>query len=147
MHSRPRLSSVRSAVSFPHDDAFGVPASDGAASGVVGAVLYADRQLRLTYHPHPSATLIQLIGEVDFTNGAALEETLRRAGHGDDRLLVDLRHLRFIDTGGMRLLARLCSTGAVRLVNVPPYLRRLADLLDLPLRISTPDGTTAHDPR
>ncbi|GII06188.1 STAS domain-containing protein [Planobispora takensis] len=129
-------------MTLPHDDA-GAP--DGACHGVIGAVLYADRHLRLIYHPHPGATLIHLIGEVDAGNCAALHETLARAGHGDDCLLIDVQRLRFIDAGGMRVLAKLCATGAAQLINVPPYLQRLADLLELPLRISGPDGGTTHD--
>ncbi|GII03114.1 STAS domain-containing protein [Planobispora takensis] len=143
-HSRPSLTVARGTVTLPHDDA---GASDGAAChGVIGAVLYADRQLRLIYHPHPGATLIHLIGEVDAGNCAALEEMLIRVGHGDDRLLIDAQHLRFIDTGGVRLLARLSQQGTARLINVPSHLQHLADLLDLPLRTGTPNSAH-HRPR
>ncbi|GGS75186.1 hypothetical protein GCM10010156_37500 [Planobispora rosea] len=143
-HSLARLAVVRSTVMLPHEDASRLPASESASSGVLGAVLYADRLVRLTYHPQPGATLIRLTGQIDATNHAALEETLRRVGHGEDRLLIDLRDLHFIDTAGMRLLVRLCSTGAARLVNVPPFLQHLTELLNLPLRISAPDGPAAE---
>ncbi|MFC4062629.1 STAS domain-containing protein [Planomonospora corallina] len=128
------------------DDAAGVLEADGAAfHGVVSAVLYADRRLRLTYRPQPGAALIRLIGEIDATNRAALEETLVRARHGGDRLLVDVRHLRFVDVGGLRTLAELCRTGTARLVNVPPRLHRLAGRLGLSLRAGAPDGASEHD--
>ncbi|GII04499.1 STAS domain-containing protein [Planobispora takensis] len=116
---------------------------DATAADVTDAILYADRQLRLTYRPRPGAALIQLIGEVDSTNRPALAETLTRAGHDGDLLLIDLRHLCFVDAGGMRLLAQLCQAGTARVVNVPPYLRRLAELLDLPLCDGAPVVPTA----
>ncbi|WP_344859781.1 STAS domain-containing protein [Planomonospora alba] len=122
-------------------NALGIP----EPSGAVDAVLYADHRLRLTYRPAPGPALVRLSGEIDATNRAALEETLARAGYGGDRLLIDAGRLRFIDTGGMRLLARLWRTGAVRLIHVPPCMRRLADLLDLPLRDDALDGVAEDD--
>ncbi|GGL59605.1 STAS domain-containing protein [Planomonospora parontospora] len=127
--------------------ATGVPEPGTASCDAVDALLYADRQLRLVYRPAPSAARIRLIGEIDATNRNALEQTLARAGHGGEPLLIDAGRLRFIDTGGTLLLARLCQAGAARVVNVPPFLRRLADLLDLPLGIDAVVSAAAHDHR
>ncbi|MFI7059172.1 STAS domain-containing protein [Streptosporangium canum] len=124
----------------------GIPESDDTVPhDIVEAVLYVDRQLRLTYRPMPGTTLVRLIGELDASNRTALKETLIRAGHGDDRLLIDVGRLRFIDTGGMHLLAKLCHTGAACVVNVPPSMRRLANLLGLPLGVDALDGAVEHD--
>jgi anti-anti-sigma factor len=142
--SRPTL--ARSVVTIQHDNPSGVPEPDGAVlHEVIDALIYADHQLRLTYRPKPGATLVRLIGEIDATNRTALAETLARAGHGDERLLIDIGHLRFIDIGGMRLLAKLCQAGAACVVNVPPSMRRLAELLDLPLRDGALDGGAERD--
>ncbi|WP_433237628.1 STAS domain-containing protein [Streptosporangium sp. CA-135522] len=124
----------------------GVPESDDTVPHeTIDALIYVDRQLRLTCHPMPGATFVRLIGEIDATNRTALEETLTRAGHGGDRLLIDAGHLRFIDIGGMFLLAKLCDTGAARMVNVPPSVRRLANLLGLPLGVDALDSVVEHD--
>ncbi|MGV9778019.1 STAS domain-containing protein [Streptosporangium sp. NPDC003464] len=123
----------------------GIPESDDTVPhDTIDAVIYVDRQLRLTYRPTPGTTLIRLIGEIDATNRTALEETLTRARYGDDRLLIDVGHLRFIDVGGMCLLAELCHTGAACVVNVPPPMRRLANLLGLLPGVDALVGAMEH---
>ncbi|GGK94439.1 hypothetical protein Ppa06_70440 [Planomonospora parontospora subsp. parontospora] len=134
-------------MSIQHAGASGAREPGGAPlHGVVDAVLYADHQLRLTYRPQPAATLVHLIGEIDATNRTAVAETLARVERGADRLLIDAQHLRFIDTGGMCLLAQLCRAGAA-VVDLPPFMRRLAGLLGLPLRDGALEGTAERDPR
>ncbi|GAT65001.1 hypothetical protein PS9374_00633 [Planomonospora sphaerica] len=129
-----------------HSDVSGVSASGVTRAhavvvhDTVDALLYVDHQLRLTYRPAPRGTLVRLIGEIDATNRTALEQTLTCAGHGGDHLLIDAGQLRFIDTGGMCLLAELCRTGEARMINVPPFLHRLAGLLNLPLCGDAVDG-------
>jgi anti-anti-sigma factor len=133
-------------VSIQLDVLCGVLEPDAAGPhGIVDALLYADHRLHLTYRPAPDLALVRLIGEIDATNRTALAEMLARIGGGDERLLIDLGHLRFIDTGGMRLLEQLCQAGAA-VVNVPPFMRRLVKLLDLPLRHGDLDDVTQHDP-
>lgn len=106
-----------------------IPRQRGAGSRE--AVLYADHQLSIAYVASPHRAVIRLIGEVDVTNRAAVARTLMQARQSDERLIVDVRLLQFIDTSGVRILDDFCREGWIRLVNMRPQLHRLGSILHL----------------
>ncbi|WP_405087863.1 STAS domain-containing protein [Microbispora sp. NBC_01389] len=72
-------------------------------------------------------------GEVDVSNSEALAGALAAARKARGEIVIDASDLRFIDLAGLRALlapASFVTHDAVRLRNVPPYLRRLLRILD-----------------
>ncbi|MEZ0071519.1 STAS domain-containing protein [Planotetraspora sp. GP83] len=93
-------------------------------------ILYADDRLTVW-----SATVrwVRLSGEIDLTNSEAVALALADARQGDDLVLVDIGQVTFIDLSGLRALALLPAAPprrGMRLVNMPPFLRRLLRTLD-----------------
>jgi anti-anti-sigma factor len=85
---------------------------------------------------------IRLCGELDVaTADGAMVRLLLALDRGEGLLVVDLRHLEFIDAAGLRMLVK-ASQAAVRrgrsleLANASPPLRRLFALVGLPGLIS-----------
>ncbi|MGI5162390.1 STAS domain-containing protein [Microbispora sp. CA-102843] len=94
-------------------------------------VLYTDTYLSVRWSPTDSSVIIE--GEVDVSNSAALAIALAEARSDRGEITVDTGALRFIDLAGLRALmapAPPAAGDAVRLRNVPPYLRRLLEMLD-----------------
>ncbi|OPG02497.1 hypothetical protein B1L11_42365 [Microbispora sp. GKU 823] len=94
-------------------------------------VLYTDTYLSVRWSPADSSVIIE--GEVDVSNSAALATALAEARSEGSEITVDTAALRFIDLAGLRALLAPASPAAgdaVRLRNVPPYLRRLLEMLD-----------------
>ncbi len=58
---------------------------------------------------HPSGfTIVRIVGELDACNAGGLEDDLRpRLARTDAPLVLDLRHLTYIDSSGIRLLLTL----------------------------------------
>ncbi|MCT9932004.1 STAS domain-containing protein [Planotetraspora sp. A-T 1434] len=88
-------------------------------------MLYTDDRLTVW-----SATVrwVRLSGEIDLTNSEAVALVLADAQQGDDLVLVDVGQVTFIDLSGLRALALLPGTPprrGIRLVNKPPFMRRL----------------------
>lgn len=74
------------------------------------------------------------IGELDLASAAALEEEVRELRRsGFDEIVIDLRHLRFLDSTGLRLLLSLRNQAKrdghrLRLVRGPRQVQRVFDL-------------------
>ncbi|MEU6432584.1 STAS domain-containing protein [Microbispora sp. NPDC046973] len=101
-----------------------------SAGGHCG-VLYTDTYLSVRWSPVESSVIIE--GEVDVSNSAALATALAEARYERGEITIDTGALRFIDLAGLRALLAPASPAAgdaVQLRNVPPYLRRLLEMLD-----------------
>ncbi|MEW9533941.1 STAS domain-containing protein [Microbispora sp. NPDC049125] len=107
------------------------PGGPPAAAGDRGEddVLHADTHLRITWSAADSSLIVS--GEVDVSNCAALTAALGAVKDVLGEVVVDTGDLRFIDLAGLRalLMPGPAPGGAVHLRNVPPYLRRLLDML------------------
>ncbi|HLL69515.1 MAG TPA: STAS domain-containing protein [Micromonosporaceae bacterium] len=86
----------------------------------------------LTVCPLPGGAGLRVAGEVDMSSHDVLAEALDRLG-GAGHVLLDLTELRFIDVGGVALLARtarrLRPHRRMVVLNAPPHFRRLVALL------------------
>ncbi|MEV7801955.1 STAS domain-containing protein [Microbispora sp. NPDC088329] len=110
---------------------FAVPVRLVRSSGGHQGVLYIDTYLSVRWSPADSSVILD--GEVDVSNSAALATALAEARSRRGEITVDAGALRFIDLAGLRALLAPASPAAgdaVRLRNVPPYLRRLLEMLD-----------------
>jgi anti-anti-sigma regulatory factor len=65
-----------------------------------------------------------LYGEVDMAVERQFDAALKTVC-GDERLLIDVAGLAFIDVRGIRALARAMSMVPLQLIGVRPFLRRL----------------------
>ncbi|MEV0618431.1 STAS domain-containing protein [Nonomuraea sp. NPDC050404] len=86
--------------------------------------------LSMTRHQLPDAILIEISGEIDATNHAALEERLAQTHpRPHETLILDLGAVPFMDSSGLRLLLRtqnrLDLDGKNRLRLVAPQTRLL----------------------
>ncbi|WP_158558074.1 STAS domain-containing protein [Spongiactinospora gelatinilytica] len=82
------------------------------------------------------APTLALSGEIDRNNsdrlGAILAEARVTARMGDDVVVVDLAEVSFVDLSGLRVLDLLPGVRqqrALRVLNTPPFVRRLLVLL------------------
>lgn len=95
------------------------------------AVLYTDTYLSVRWSSADASVILD--GEVDLSNSAALATALAEARSTRGDIVIDAAALRFIDLAGLRALLtphRHATGDAIRLRNVPPYLRRLLDMLE-----------------
>lgn len=67
-------------------------------------------------------TVIQLRGEVDLANASELAEALAKAADLGHPVVIDVSHLRFIDSAGFAAIHRLIERARVHLV-VPTTAR------------------------
>ncbi|SEF93370.1 STAS domain-containing protein [Nonomuraea solani] len=95
-------------------------------------LLYTDTLLWVGLVERPGRSELRLIGEIDFSNGAAVAGILATARGIAGRLVVDLDRLTFIDVAGIRVLATFCEESAVLFTNVPDSVSRVSELLELP---------------
>lgn len=87
----------------------------------------------------PSRTRIVLSGEIDASLGAELQDAAADAENAGRPVDIDARHVRFMDSSGVTLLARLVSRapGRLRIIRPPDVVRfllevtHLADLVDV----------------
>ena len=87
----------------------------------------------------PSRTRVVLSGEIDATIGQELREAAADAEAAGRPVEVDARHVRFMDSSGVTLLARLATRnpGRLRLIQPPDVVRflldvtRIKDLIDV----------------
>lgn len=110
---------------------FAVPMRLVNPGGDHRGVLYTDTYLSVRWSAADSSVILD--GEVDVSNSAALATALAEARSERGEITVDTGALRFIDLAGLRALlvpAPPVAGDAVRLRNVPPYLRRLLEMLD-----------------
>jgi anti-anti-sigma factor len=109
-------------------------------------------------------TVVQLVGELDVSTAPELTRLITGVEPGSDVLAVDLSHLTFIDSQGIRALmsaryngqplALVCPTGHISRVleivhadRFMPIYARLDDLLDAhSLTPAQPPGTSAAEP-
>lgn len=81
-------------------------------------------------------TMLQLVGEVDISNGELLTEAMRSAVavHASRRVQLDLSRLTFVDVGGLRRLNRVSQDlrregRTLSLVGWSPMVRQCVELL------------------
>jgi anti-anti-sigma factor len=77
--------------------------------------------------------VLTLRGELDIASAPNLDRALLRSRPVGQRVVLDLAHLRFMDSTGLRILlrARVASDKGhweLRMANVPPNIRRLFDM-------------------
>ncbi|MEU7885692.1 STAS domain-containing protein [Microbispora bryophytorum] len=95
-------------------------------------LLYLDKQLVVRASGNGS---VQLIGQIDLTNGDAIADALHKEWVRPGTGTVDVSELQFIDLYGLRALALLSDTPLgrpIRVHNSRPGLRRLLGMLDWP---------------
>ena len=84
-----------------------------------------------------TTSVIACCGELDISTAPALEVRVRAAALADfERVLVDLRHVSFMDLAGLRALVRASATAraegvGLRILNATPAARRVLDLTQL----------------
>jgi anti-anti-sigma factor len=78
----------------------------------------------------PRRTVVLLSGEVDHAMEPELRQAAEAAINAGNRVQVDARHVRFIDSIGLALIARLAASlpGRVSLLHPPPHLQLLLDV-------------------
>jgi anti-anti-sigma regulatory factor len=78
-----------------------------------------------------------LSGDVDFLSINGLDRALETACDGTEPVVLDLRDLGFIDLNGIEVLARhtrrLAAASGCNVLNVPPPVERLCEILDVEL--------------
>jgi anti-sigma B factor antagonist len=77
---------------------------------------------------------LDLSGDVDLATAPIVEEELRRAAESEDRVVLNLQDVGFMDSTGIRVVIsadqRLREQGAsLRLVHVPAQVHRLFELV------------------
>ncbi len=78
----------------------------------------------------PARTRIVLSGEIDASLGAELQDAAADAEAAARPVEVDARHVRFMDSSGVTLLARLASRtpGRLRIIRPPDVVRFLLEV-------------------
>ncbi|WP_170222833.1 STAS domain-containing protein [Nonomuraea turkmeniaca] len=94
-------------------------------------LLYVDHLVRVTCTLMSGPSLIQIVGEIDRTNSAELLRALEQARRIDDRFVVDVGRVGFIDITGVRVLTAFAEQGDTRVRNTPPQMARLMQLMGL----------------
>ncbi|MDF5758547.1 STAS domain-containing protein [Spongiactinospora sp. TRM90649] len=92
-------------------------------------VLFDDGRLRVIRN---GESALLLCGEIDLSNSERLGAIMADALSPGGVVLVDLTDLSFIDLSGLRVLELVPCEGpmpAVRVRNVPPFVRRLLTLI------------------
>jgi anti-sigma B factor antagonist len=79
---------------------------------------------------------LALTGEVDLSSAPIVEDELLRAESSESLIVLDLEHVSFMDSTGIRTIItadkRLRDRGAsLRIVHVPRQVRRLFDLVGI----------------
>jgi anti-anti-sigma factor len=88
-------------------------------------------------HDASGATIVRLIGEIDISNADALGAELDRMigngnGNADDRLVVDLAGLQFMDSSGIAMLLRAARrVGTISVRNPTAVVRRIIECTGL----------------
>jgi anti-sigma B factor antagonist len=62
------------------------------------------------------AVVATLLGEIDLSNVAEVEDQLAASARGASALVIDLRELRYIDSSGFGMIERLTRKTQLRLV-------------------------------
>lgn len=91
--------------------------------------------------PGPSGSVVRPTGEIDLANVRALEMVLDLTIAQDDRLVVDLRDVTFMDGRAMRALLTAAGRlhargGGLQVRAAPPMARRLVGLCGQPCPFS-----------
>jgi anti-anti-sigma factor len=102
------------------------PAHAGTAKAADGSFTITSRRLE-------HGILIALTGDVDLSTASIVEDEVRRAEESEDLIVLDLDHVSFMDSSGIRMIVgahrRLrARDGTLRLANVPAQVRRLFEL-------------------
>jgi anti-sigma B factor antagonist len=84
----------------------------------------------------PGMHIIELIGDIDVHLAARVRDLLTLLPARDTDLMVDVSRVRFIDTGGLGILATLHrrvteAGGKLSLIGAAPSLRRILQVTDL----------------
>ena len=93
--------------------------------------------LSLRVRPHAGNVIVDIAGDIDMNSGPWLQDCLLRFLRiSGTCLLADLSGVTFIDCAGLRMLITTCRTAdlqanTLRFTNLPPQVRRLADLTGL----------------
>ncbi|GGS56322.1 hypothetical protein GCM10010156_13620 [Planobispora rosea] len=116
----------------PVDGETGIPAGRLPGSGgtrPAELVLYQDHQLRVVRCDQSAGRMLQVSGQIDAANSAALARIL--AGADGDGAVVDIGRVTFVDVSGLRALvtSRESSPCWTHLRNTPPYVQRLLTVL------------------
>ena len=92
----------------------------------------------------PRRTVVVLSGEVDHAMEPELRQAAKAAIDAGTTVQVDTRHVRFIDSIGLALIARLAASlpGRVSVLHPPPHLQLLLEVAQLQrvVRIVASDG-------
>ncbi len=88
--------------------------------------------------------LVELRGELDLDGAPAVEQELLRSEASDAKsIVVDLSHLEFIDSTGIRLVvmaAKRCDEGRLTLLRGPKQVHRVFEITDLADRLPFADA-------
>ncbi|MEU4547186.1 STAS domain-containing protein [Nonomuraea dietziae] len=95
-------------------------------------LLYVDRMLRITCTVTPASSVIWLAGEIDATNSRAMLSILTQARRIDERLILDLGAVTFVDVSAVKALTAVTADGTLQVRNAPRQMARLMSLLNLP---------------
>jgi anti-anti-sigma factor len=92
--------------------------------------------LTVATHRHSRHTLVVVSGELDAATALGFEEAVQRTLETDDAVVLDLAHVTFCDSRGVRAITNLMADAArtrVALVigRVHPQVRLVLDLLGL----------------
>jgi stage II sporulation protein AA (anti-sigma F factor antagonist) len=77
--------------------------------------------------------VVRLVGEIDISNADAVNEKLdRMIGAGNERLVVDLSALEFMDSSGIAMLLRAAKrVESISVRNPTPAVRRIIECTGL----------------
>ncbi|MEV5323136.1 STAS domain-containing protein [Nonomuraea sp. NPDC052634] len=101
-----------------------------------GSLARAASPLTLEHRRHTAGLVITVLGEVDMTNAAVLEQYVREHASPGERVVLDMTMLTFIDSSGPRVLENLHvalrhAGGSLHLKGVHGVLARLMEITGL----------------
>lgn len=113
-------------------------AGDGPGSGEAGSVHVM---------VGPTRTRIVLSGEIDASLGPELQEAAADAETAGRPVEVDARHVRFMDSSGVTLLARLASRtpGRLQVIRPPDVVRFLLEVTHIGDLVDVVDDDPGFD--
>lgn len=105
------------------------PAADGTANEAVPAGELGSVHMMVA----PSRTRLVLSGEIDVALGPELSEAITEAERTGNPVEVDVRHVTFMDSSGVSMLARLAAhtVGRLTLIQPPDVVRFLLEVTQI----------------
>lgn len=109
------------------------------------AIVYGEGGFSISSHRLEHGITLVLTGEVDLASAPIVEDEMLRAEESEELIVLDLKHVSFMDSTGVRTVIaadkRLRERGAtLRIVHVPSHVRRLFDMVGISAHLEIVDS-------